>query len=86
MNNKQTENLNDQPNLVSEGPDTQTPKNTTYGHVPLREPKQTMKENLTYGESQSEDYSPLQTDQGSIQDFRKADWDSRVNNVGSRKE
>ncbi|RCH93183.1 hypothetical protein CU097_002081 [Rhizopus azygosporus] len=84
MDNKLAENLNDQPHLVSEGPDTLTPKNTAYEQVPLREPKRTMKENLAYGESQNEDYSPLQADQDSVQDFRKSDWDSQVNKGASR--
>jgi hypothetical protein len=69
--------LNHQPNLVNEGPETQTPKNTDYGGVSSEDAKKRMKENLSANSSiANQDFSPIEPQKGSIEDFRATDWDS----------
>ncbi|KAG1057565.1 hypothetical protein G6F43_000614 [Rhizopus delemar] len=69
--------LDQQPNLVNEGPETQTPKNTNYGDVSSEDAKKRIQENLSANSSIGhQDFSPIEPQKGSIEDFRVTDWDA----------
>ncbi|KAG1448815.1 hypothetical protein G6F56_008837 [Rhizopus delemar] len=70
-----TENIKE-PNLVSEGPETHTPK-TESTPLSAKDSKDQLKENLKKTSTEADDFSPLQPPKGSIEDFRATDWDAK---------